>query len=90
MAVATMTSKGQITLPKAVRNQLNLKAGDRLRFEAQANGTLVGRPATRSALDLIGVLKRKVQRPVAVEDMDRSIARELKKKHGAKRRSTQK
>ena len=87
MAVATLTSKGQITLPKEVRDQLNLKAGDQLRFEAGADGTLIGRPAARSALELIGMLKLKARKPVSIEDMDRGIASLMRSKHSIPRRA---
>ncbi len=81
MSFATLTSKGQITLPKLVRTQLNLKAGDRLRFEAMPDGTLIARPATRSAVSLVGILKRKGQKPVSIEDIDRGIGRDISRKH---------
>lgn len=85
MATATLTSKGQITLPKAVRTQLNLRPGDQLRFEARSDGTLVGRPASRGAVNLIGILKRKKQKPMPLGDIERSIAREVARKHRAKK-----
>ena len=84
MSIATLTSKGQITLPKEVRDQLNLKAGDQLRFEAGSDGTLIGRPAARSALQLVGMLKRKNSKPVSVEAMDRGIAGLMRRKHSGR------
>jgi AbrB family looped-hinge helix DNA binding protein len=81
MAIATLTSKGQITLPIQVRTRLNLQPGDQLRFEVGPDGTLIGRPATRSAANLVGILKRKGQKPVSVNGIDRSITRELTRKH---------
>jgi antitoxin PrlF len=87
MSIATLTGKGQITLPKALRSQLNLKAGDRLKFEAQPDGSLLARPASRSALDLIGLLRQKGKRAVSVTEMNRAIASELKTKHRPKARS---
>jgi antitoxin PrlF len=90
MTFATLTSKGQITLPKAVRTQLNLRAGDQLRFEAQPDGTLIGRPATRSALALIGLLKLKGQKPMSVVAIDRAIASGIAQKHRAQRVRTKK
>lgn len=85
MSFATLTSKGQITLPKLVRTQLNLKAGDRLRFEARPDGTLIARPASGSAVNLVGILKHKGQKRVSVEGIDRGIGREISRKHRARK-----
>ncbi|MES1192566.1 MAG: AbrB/MazE/SpoVT family DNA-binding domain-containing protein [Steroidobacter sp.] len=85
MATATLTSKGQITLPIQVRTRLNLQPGDQLRFEVGPDGTLIGRPATRSATSLIGILKLKGRKSVSVDAIDKSIARELSRKRGVKK-----
>ena len=73
MAAATLTSKGQITLPKSVRDRLGVEAGDRLEFIEAEQGFLVV-PATRDIRALKGVVP-KAKKPVTVEDMNRSIAR---------------
>lgn len=82
---STITSKGQVTLPKRIRDQLKLKPGDRLRFDALPDGTLLARPASRSALDAIGVLGRTGARAVSVAGMNDGIARAIAAKHRAKR-----
>ena len=46
MAVSTITSKGQTTIPKSVRERLHLKPGDRVEFVAQDDGTALIVPAT--------------------------------------------
>jgi AbrB family looped-hinge helix DNA binding protein len=51
---ATVTSKGQITLPKAIRNLLRLDAGDRVDFVVSDDGTVVRRPATVDVRELTG------------------------------------
>ena len=73
MATATITSKGQITIPKSVRTKLKLEAGHRLEFIETAAGFLV-KPATRDIRSLKGILP-KPRRPVSIEDMNRSISR---------------
>jgi len=73
--IATMTSKGQVTLPKDVRDQMNLKPGDQLDFRVAPDGTLVGRRASRSVMEIAGILARPGQRSVSVEEMDEGIAR---------------
>ncbi len=46
MAVSTITSKGQTTIPKSVRERLHLKTGDRVEFVARDDGTALIIPAT--------------------------------------------
>ena len=72
MSTATLTSKGQITLPKSVRDRLHLQSGDRVDFvETQAGFMML--PAKRELSELMGVLK-KPRRPVSIDDMNRAIA----------------
>lgn len=73
MSAATLTSKGQITLPKSVRDRLRLQSGDRVEFVETGAGFMV-LPATRDLTELKGMLARP-KRPVSVEDMNRAIAR---------------
>ncbi len=72
MAIATLTSKGQTTIPKSVREKLALKAGDRLEFIAQDDGTVVMVAATVSLDDLEGMLSPP-PRAVTLAEMDRAI-----------------
>ena len=73
MATATITSKGQITLPKSVRIRLGLEAGHRVEFVETDAGFLV-KPATKDIRSLKGILP-KPRRPVTVETMNRSLSR---------------
>ena len=73
MATATVTSKGQITVPKSVRTKLGLEVGHRVEFIETEGGFLV-KPATRDVRSLKGSLT-KPRRPVTIEAMNRSIAR---------------
>lgn len=73
MSAATLTSKGQITLPKSVRDRLRLQSGDRVEFVETSAGFMM-LPATRDLTELKGMLTRP-KRPVSVEDMNRAIAR---------------
>jgi antitoxin PrlF len=74
MPVATVTSKGQITLPKPVRDKLGLRPGDRVAFREREDGTIVVEPETVRLLDLQGAIKARV-RGVTVEDMNAAIRR---------------
>jgi AbrB family looped-hinge helix DNA binding protein len=68
MARAKLTSKGQITIPKAVRERLNIEPGDRLVFREQPDGSIVIEAETADVLALAGTLKSRVRR-VTVDDM---------------------
>ncbi len=78
MAFATITSKGQVTIPKAVRNSLHLKAGDKLEFIVNQEGGLLVRPVSKRIDDVYGKLHRKGMRPVSVEEMDEAVGRRMK------------
>ena len=52
MSFATVTSKGQTTIPKNVRAAANLKAGDRIHFTVLADGTILVRVKNRSIRDI--------------------------------------
>jgi antitoxin PrlF len=84
--LATLTSKGQVTLPKQIRDKLGLKAGSKLDFELLPDSTVKLRPANRTALSIMGMLKRPGQRPVSIEKMDEGITSFLARKHGRQRR----
>jgi antitoxin PrlF len=74
MAAATVTSKGQITLPKVVRERLGVEAGDKIEFVETEPGVFRVVAATRDVRALKGVIP-KPTRPVTVEEMGRVIAR---------------
>lgn len=56
---ATVTSKGQTTIPKEVRDGLNLKPQDKLHFTLLPDGTVIMRAKTRALTDLIGIANYK-------------------------------
>lgn len=66
----TMTTKGQVTVPREIRDRLGLKSGDKMAFTMLSDGTVVMRPKTRRLADLAGSLTRPGQPTVAVEDMN--------------------
>ena len=74
MPSATITSKGQVTIPKEVREALGLEAGDRIDFVAEKTGEYKVVPATRDVRHLKGIVP-KPKKPVSVEEMNRSIAK---------------
>lgn len=74
MAIATLTSKGQTTIPKKIRDLLGLMPGDKLDFIVEADGRVVLRPATLDVRELRGMMRTKGRKPVSLKDMERAIA----------------
>jgi len=71
MALATITSKGQITIPKDVRTTLHLKSGDKVNFIVEGKEVKF-LPVTKDISSLKGMIK-KPSKPVSIEDMDKVI-----------------
>ena len=71
---ATITSKGQVTLPKPIRDRLHLKPGDKIEFLLDETGTLRVVPVTASVTRLKGMVP-KPARIVSLEEMDEAIAK---------------
>lgn len=77
--VSTMTQKGQVTIPKDIRDSLHLVTGDKVEFVHNERGEIVIKPVTRKVMEVAGLLsKYKKSKPVTVEDMDRAIASHIK------------
>ena len=75
MAAATLTSKGQITIPVRVRTALGVDAGDRVEFVEMEKGQFAIIAATRSVRELNGLLYRKERKPVSIAEMNAAIAK---------------
>lgn len=74
MPAATLTTKGQITIPISVRSALGLDAGDRVEFVETGKGQFSIVAATRSVQALKGMI-RSPETPVTIEEMNAAIAR---------------
>jgi len=72
MAEATVTSKGQITIPAEIRRAMGLKTGERIVFTQLDDGTIVFRAKRRSIVEIRGILKasQRKRRPVSIKDMN--------------------
>jgi antitoxin PrlF len=68
---ATLTSKGQTTIPKEIRDALGMKPGDRMTFTLMPNGTVTVRVKNKSINDLAGLLHKKGRKPLPVEKLSR-------------------
>jgi AbrB family looped-hinge helix DNA binding protein len=74
MSTAALTSKGQITIPIEIREDLGLKAGDRVSFIKGEKGEYILKAKTGSIMDLRGVIKWTGE-PVTIEGMNEIIAK---------------
>ena len=70
---SAITAKGQATIPKAIRDHLRLKPGDRVKFFVHPDGTVVLLPKL-PATAARGMLKSRRRRPVSIEEMNEAIA----------------
>lgn len=77
MSISTMTSKGQVTIPKEIRERLGLKEGDRLVFQFDKQGRLLVRAEDRKPLGRLPGLLRHLapDRPVTDEEMRETARR---------------
>lgn len=73
MTLSTVTTKGQTTIPKKIREHLKLHAGDRLDFIIEDSGKVIMQPATLDVKELEGILHRPGIQTVSVEEMSRAI-----------------
>ena len=70
-AEATLTSKGQTTIPKPIRDRLGMKAGDRMTFTLLPDGVVLMRVKNKPVSQLAGMLYKKGRKPVPIERLSR-------------------
>jgi AbrB family looped-hinge helix DNA binding protein len=75
MPAATLTSKGQLTLPRQVRELLKVGTGDAVDFIIGADGEIRLRAGHVDVRDLQGLLHKPGRRPVTLDEMDDAIER---------------
>ena len=68
---ATLTSKGQTTIPKEIRDGLDMNAGDCMTFTMMPDGAVLLRVKNKSVMSLAGRLRRKGQKRLPVEALSR-------------------
>ncbi|VVO73995.1 hypothetical protein PS838_01447 [Pseudomonas fluorescens] len=73
MKTATLTSKGQVTIPVQIRAALGLKAGDRIEFVELERGKFAIMPSNQPVQSLKGMIRKPIN-PVSIEDMSTAIA----------------
>lgn len=70
---SAITIKGQATIPKAIREHLGLKPGDRVKFFVHPNGSVVLLPKLPASA-LRGMIKSRRRRPVTTAEMAEAVA----------------
>ena len=81
MSLTTLTSKGQVTIPKNIRDTLQLYAGDKVEFIIRAENEAVLRPVTKKVDDVFGKLsKYKKSAPVSIDEMNEAIRDKVRNK----------
>lgn len=79
MLVSTVTQKGQVTIPKDLRDSLRLVTGDKVEFIQNDRNEILIKPMTRKVAEVSGRLsKYQRAKPVSTEEMDEAIAQRLK------------
>lgn len=73
MPTATLTTEGQAVIPEAIRDHLGVGPGDQLDFVVTDGGEVVVRPSIDDVRQLRGLLQRKGQKAVSVEEMDLAV-----------------
>ena len=86
MSAATLTSKGQTTIPADIRKGMKLEPGDKIEFHLLSDGSANMRAKRGTLQDFIGVLQREDKEAVSLGEMDKGIAKAMRTKHGSKRK----
>lgn len=73
MPTSTLTSKGQITVPKPIREHLHVAEGDQVDFAIAPNGDVVMHRLIGSVDALAGIFHRPHRKAVSLQDMDNAI-----------------
>ena len=81
MVTATLTTKGQITIPKAVRDSLHLRAGDRVSFVIHGNSEVTLKPITKSVDEVFGRLHSTAGPRRTVNEMKQAVARRMRSRN---------
>jgi AbrB family looped-hinge helix DNA binding protein len=68
---ATLTSKGQTTIPKEIRDSLHMKEGDLMTFTLLPDGTVLMRVKNKSAMEVAGRLHKKGRKALPIADLSR-------------------
>lgn len=80
MTLATLTSKGQVTIPKAIRESLRLHAGDKVEFVITESKEALLRPITKKVDEVFGRLHKTGRKPISVGKMNNGISQKMQER----------
>lgn len=83
MATSTLTSKGQITLPRVVRERLGVKQGDRVEFSVDGDRVSLRPAHTNMQSPVVGLLRHlRPSKPVSIDQMRAAVRRRVSGRGG--------
>lgn len=80
MTTSILTSKGQTTIPKNIRDFLKIKTGDRLDFIVNHDGNVLVRPTTINVMSLKGLLSSKTKKKATLQEIKDAIRKRAAQK----------
>ncbi len=80
MALATLTTKGQVTIPKKIRESLKLHTGDKIEIVVTENREAIIRPVSKKVDDIFCKLHNPDRKTVTLEAIDDAIRNRMKDK----------
>lgn len=78
MALATLTTKGQVTIPKKIRESLRLHTGDKIEIIVTEKREAIIRPISKKVDDVFCKLHKPGRKAVSLEAMDDAIRNKMK------------
>jgi antitoxin PrlF len=81
MALATLTTKGQVTIPKEVRESLRLHTGDKIEIVVTNNREAIIRPISKKVDEIFCRLHKPGQKAATTEEMDETIKNRMKENY---------
>jgi antitoxin PrlF len=81
MALATLTTKGQITIPKIIRDSLKLNTGDKIEIIITEDREAIIRPVSKKVDDIFCKLRKPGRKAVSLETMDDAIKNRMRDKY---------
>ncbi len=80
MAVATLTTKGQVTIPKEIRDSLKLNSGDKIEIIITQEREAIIRPVSKKVDEIFCKLRQPGQKAVSLEAIDNAIRNRMRNK----------
>ncbi len=81
MSQATVTSKGQITIPKPIRDTLHLREGDKVDFIISEKGDAIMRAVSKCPDEVFGMLASPRRKPLPVDEINKRLKKSFRKKY---------